>query len=359
MKRSNTAKWIKATQRWQINVQKDGQRKTFTSATPGRTGQREANKKADEWLENGVSTERVKTQKAWELFIENKALTSKDDSAKAEYFGRCYLIPAIGNKAIKSVTEQDYQSILNQAFKNPVSSKKRLSKKTLQTFRSFITQFAKFCRRSGYSSLVIDELTVPASARKVGKKVLPIDGVKTLFNTDTIVYFGKQCRDEYINYYRFQVLTGVRPGELRGLRWADVKGNVCQIKGSINVHGDKTQGKNENSKRAFILSPLAMNVLKDQKQYTGKLPYVFPMTSMHTYYGRWKKYQECNNLPGISLYELRHTFVSIAKALPEGELRQIVGHSENMDTYDTYSHYLSGDGEMIASTLQDIFSKII
>ena len=50
MKRTNTAKWIESARRWQINVQKDGVRKTFTSAKPGRTGQREANRKADDWL---------------------------------------------------------------------------------------------------------------------------------------------------------------------------------------------------------------------------------------------------------------------------------------------------------------------
>lgn len=37
MKRTNTAKWIESAHRWQINVQKDGVRKTFTSAKPGRT----------------------------------------------------------------------------------------------------------------------------------------------------------------------------------------------------------------------------------------------------------------------------------------------------------------------------------
>ena len=52
MKRTNTAKWVESAQRWQINVQKDGKRKTFTSTKPGRTGQREANAKADAWLDD-------------------------------------------------------------------------------------------------------------------------------------------------------------------------------------------------------------------------------------------------------------------------------------------------------------------
>ena len=66
MKRTNTAKWVESAQRWQINVQKDGVRKTFTSARPGRTGQREANAKADAWLDEGLVSRKVKVADASE-----------------------------------------------------------------------------------------------------------------------------------------------------------------------------------------------------------------------------------------------------------------------------------------------------
>ena len=46
MRRTNTAQWMEKYNRWQIKVQKDGVRKTFYSSKPGRTGQREANAKA-------------------------------------------------------------------------------------------------------------------------------------------------------------------------------------------------------------------------------------------------------------------------------------------------------------------------
>lgn len=44
-KRTNTAQWQEKFQRWRIAVQKDGVRKFFYSSTPGRNGQREANRK--------------------------------------------------------------------------------------------------------------------------------------------------------------------------------------------------------------------------------------------------------------------------------------------------------------------------
>ena len=49
--RTNTATWDAAHGRWRISVQREGVRKSFYSRKPGRTGQREANAKADAWLD--------------------------------------------------------------------------------------------------------------------------------------------------------------------------------------------------------------------------------------------------------------------------------------------------------------------
>ena len=60
-KRINTAIWLEKYQRWQIKVQKDGERKTFTCPVPGRKGQIECNGKADKWLMDGaITSQRVR-----------------------------------------------------------------------------------------------------------------------------------------------------------------------------------------------------------------------------------------------------------------------------------------------------------
>lgn len=124
MKRTNTAKWIESAQRWQINVQKDGVRKTFTSAKPGRAGQREANKKADVWLEKGVGTGRARVGSAWDSFLEQKKLVSEEEYTKMESFGRVHLLPQMGKKTVNAMSEQDFQSLINYAFKHPQGKKK-------------------------------------------------------------------------------------------------------------------------------------------------------------------------------------------------------------------------------------------
>lgn len=68
-RRTNTAAWLPNQQRWQIKVQKNGVRRTFTSAKPGRTGQREANRKADAWLDEGITDTAKRCSDVWAEFL--------------------------------------------------------------------------------------------------------------------------------------------------------------------------------------------------------------------------------------------------------------------------------------------------
>lgn len=116
----------------------------------------------------------------------------------------------------------------------------------------------------------------------------------------------------------------MRPGELLGLRWADVQGNTVNVRRSINIHGEETQGKNQNAIRSFVLSGLARAVLEQQREATGTRESVFEISSELYYWKRWQAYCKANGIDRISVYELRHTFVSVVKTLPEGEIKELV-----------------------------------
>ena len=62
----------------------------------------------------------------------------------------------------------------------------------------------------------------------------------------------------------------------------------------------------------------------------------------------------------MTVYELRHTFVSItASVLTEGEIKNLVGHSENMDTYGVYAHLVDGDLARSAETIDSRFNELL
>lgn len=245
------------------------------------------------------------------------------------------------------------QNIVNKAYAAG------LSKKTLSCICSDLRALCKFCRAAKLSTFNPEGLRVPAGARLKGKKVLQPSDLITLFNVDTTLYKGQTVPDDYINAYRFQVLTGLRPGELVGLQWGDIQGNTVHVQRAVNVRGEVTKGKNQNAVRSFVLSRMARRVLDDQRQITGRQESVFCILTEYNYYWRWKVYCKANGLTVVTPYELRHTFVSVVKTLSAGEVKGLVGHSLDMDTFGVYGHALTGEAEATAEAVEGTFLKIL
>ena len=351
-RRTNTARWTG--KMWRIDVQKDNTRRSFYSSTPGRAGQREANAKADAWLDDGIAAKVGRVEDVGKSWLESVRLTTSHTNYRPrESRWRIWVLPIIGQKRVNTLTDQDLQNVIDRAHAAG------LSKKTLQLMAADLRAFCKYCRKGRLSAYIPDELTIPAGARLKGKKVLQPADLAKLFSIDTTIYFRKRVHDDYINAYRFQVLTGLRPGELVGLRWADIQGSAVNVTRSINIEGDETQGKNQNAVRSFVLPDLARAVLEEQRKITGNRESVFCLKSEPHYYGRWRIYCRVNGLAPVSAYEMRHTFVSVAKTLPAGEVKALVGHSQNMDTFGTYAHALSGDAENTAQAVNGAFEKLV
>lgn len=353
-RRTNTAVWMEKQGRWQINVQKDGKRRSFYSSKPGRTGQREANKKADDWLDQGIVSRKKTVNDLWPEYLAKKqSTTSIDNWRPIDSRYRTWIAPKIGKRRLEALTDQDLQDVLDDAC---AAGK---SKKTIENLLGDLTGLVKFARKSGYTSYIPDEVSVPGSARLRGKVILQPDGLTILMNSDETVFKRKVVKDEYIHFYRLAVLTGMRPGELLGLEWSDLDGNVIHLHQSQNIRGVMTKGKNDNALRTVVLSGRAMQELNAQRALSGQMKRIFPVHKTEHFRRRWKIYCAHNGIRYCTLYELRHTFVSIASIaheLPEGQLKSIVGHSRNMDTYGIYGHPVQGTRELISAALDDVFA---
>lgn len=363
MKRTNTAQWFEKYNRWQIKVQKDNIRKTFYCSTPGKVGQRECNRKADEWLDDNISGTNSKIAELSERYMEQlKITTSRGHWEQYEGYFKNWINKHIGTVRIENLSEYYLQSVINKAYA------KGLKKKTLQNMKACMLSFLKFCRSCKATTLMVEGLSIPKGAESKEKVILkPVD-LKLLFSIDTTLSYKKRIPEQYINAYRFEVLTGLRPGEVVGLKWDDISVKAVCLKRSINKFEETTRGKNDNARRTFDLNELTNAVLIDQKCFLQEQgiesEYVFPKeTGEHvkqqTYYKHWVAYSKHNGLTKTSPYELRHTFVSISKPLPEGYLKQLVGHSKDMDTYGIYSHEVETDRAAAAHMVQDIFKNLI
>lgn len=180
--------------------------------------------------------------------------------------GEAWVKPRIGHKKISSLTEQDLQDVINAAARSGIRDKSRgLSKKSLENIRAELKAFLKFCRKAKVTTMYPEDLTVPAGARRSEKTVAQPKHLDILFSSEVTTYRGKLICDPLVNAYRLAVTTGLRPGELLGLEWADIEGNRVYVRRSINVFSEQTQGKNENAVRAFTMIPEALQVIEAQR----------------------------------------------------------------------------------------------
>ncbi len=347
--RKNEAIWLQKEKRWLIQIQVDGQRKKFYSSVEGRKGKIQAEKKADDWLERETFSENLKVKDVFADFINN---LKEQDMYYQQYesIGNVWILPSVGKKRFLNLVDADFQNILNSAYK------KGLTKKSIQNIRGCITKFLKFARQHGNTKLR-PELEVNKKAPSIGKRALEDEEIKKFFSCDSTRRNWYVMDDWYRYMYRFAIATGMRPSELCGLKIDDINGEYLTIHRGINARGEITDGKNENARRTFKLNSVALSVLESQlrmlEDYHMDLVWLFPQedgraTSEQIYYRRFKAFCKFNGIENITPYEMRHTYVSINKEMPDELLKLQVGHSKAMPTREQYSHERVGDVERAA-----------
>lgn len=368
-KRNTEAYWVESAQRWQVNVQCNGKRKTFVSSKPGRKGKLEAERKADDWLAKGMVDDTAKVSVLLDMFLESKKIRNGERSSsylQAEMFIRLYIKPIIGGKRMSALTVADCQHTIDVAYRT-----RNLSRSSLESLRALITGFLKWARIAGKTSLFPEGLTLPSGAATSQRGILQPDALKILFSENNTIRYGVRQFEPYIWAYRFAVVTGFRPGEIIALQHSNINGNRYKLTGSINILGDRTNGKNDNARRSGELGAVAMHMLNQQRIYLLShnivSDYIFPDARdpnrpmyEKTYNRHWKRYCECHGITeGTTVYELRHTFCSINDEMPEGLKKKIMGHSKNMDTEGVYGHKKHGDDARAAAYIDKAMQQYI
>ena len=363
--RRSEAIWIEAKNYWEVKVQRDGTRKSFRSSQKGRKGKHEAEYKADKWLATG--TIQMRFSEAWNAYLESlKAGTGTGNYNNNEQYGRLHLMPHLKNKKLGSITRMDWQRCINE-MKNKDGDP--LSERTCKNVISSINAFISYCDGERWEVEPIKKkLTVPSSAEPTKeKKILQPPDLKVLFSDDSMPFRGQLKPAFYIHAWRFYVVTGLRRGELVGLRNEDV-GTVLSVKRNVNKLLEETHGKNENARRQMKIGAIAATILEDQRKMLEDMgiysDWVFPdkdgsRSDPNKIYKHWVRYGEHHGIK-CTIHELRHTFISINKIdMPIELLKTLVGHSVSMDTVKIYGHEVDGEQERAAKYVDDIFGKLL
>ena len=167
------------------------------------------------------------------------------------------------------------------------------------------------------------------------------------------------------------VTTGLRQGELLGLKWTDIDYFNSQI------HVNRTYNhfrfydpKTRSSKRKVDTPPQTMQQLKKWKLAcpTNDLDLVFPnesgkpMSSLNMYNRKFLPALKEAGIKKIRFHDLRHTYASIQIDLGANPkyIQSQMGHASINVTMDTYGHLMKDVNKEAASRLGNaIFDKTL
>ncbi|HEX3641737.1 MAG TPA: site-specific integrase, partial [Ktedonobacteraceae bacterium] len=173
--------------------------------------------------------------------------------------------------------------------------------------------------------------------------------------------------------------TGLRRGELLGLRWHDIdmKHRIMQIRRTANKYSGhgfvENDPKTKRSRRNIVLSDIALQALKEHHILQSEMKLkagdkwqeqdlVFPNRSGKfldplTLQNQFHRLLEKAGLPRIRFHDLRHSAATIllTMGVHPKVVQELLGHGTIAMTMDTYSHLLPSMQKDVADKMNDVF----
>jgi integrase len=178
------------------------------------------------------------------------------------------------------------------------------------------------------------------------------------------------------------LMTGMREGELLGLKWSDVDWDKGQLHIQRQLQRLKVNGsglvppKTKAGKRIIVLGQETVDRLArhHEAQELQKMAnrarweeneLIFPNTigkpeNWRNMYADYKDLLHENGLPDISFHDLRHTSLSflLDMGTPINTVQQRAGHSKASITTDTYGHSLAHSEQVAAEMLEELLTPV-
>ena len=260
-----------------------------------------------------------------------------------------YLLPTLGDQMLYKLETKTINGLTEQLLREGGAKRHSLSPKTVTDIVCVLKSIFKYSRENGYPAPNLKGLKYPPRASK-GIKILSDENRKKmesqLMNSEDLTCLG----------IIFTLFTGIRIGEMCGLRWEDIdfqtstvtiRRTVIRIANLEPGQHKKTkvvisEPKTESSVRTIPIPSFLLAYLRDRKSdddcylLTGKRRFVEP----HQYYMQYKRYLEESGMDNHTFHELRHTFATrcVELGFDTKSLSEILGHSSITTTLSVYVH---------------------
>jgi integrase len=280
-----------------------------------------------------------------------------------------HLKPALSHRKLKDLSRAEVRRLYNEKAKE-------LSPRSVD--------YIHVTLQKALSQAVRDDLiprNVASGERPRNGRQQSPEKARALSPTQVRALLAEASGERNEALYIVAVHTGLRQGELLGLKWTDVdldagKLSVCR---SLKVTDDGLNfgyPKNRSSRRSVPLNKTAVMALKAhrtrqteerlQATHWRDTDLVFPnrvggpMDHNNLYYREFKPLLERAGLGenDFTFHSLRHTFASALcnKREHPKVIQSLLGHSSITQTMDTYSHLMQDLGGDAVGGLDEAFA---
>lgn len=283
-----------------------------------------------------------------------------------QMYARNYVNPYIGEKIVSQITSFDiqklYAKLRKQGRLHPhLDYGNSLADATICRVHSMLHLAMKTAVREHLiPKNPLDSVTAP----KPNYKPMQI-----LNEEQLTAFLAAIDKDEvWRDFFYTELTTGLRRGEICGLKWADfdVAAGTLKVNRSVGIKGGGELTidlpKTPNSIRTIILPATTTERLRERKKaaltewiFPNPLHPENPMTPSSAY-NRMKVILKQEGLPSIRFHDLRHTFSThaLASGVDAKTLSGILGHTNASFTLDTYTH-VTGEMQKQAANIVDSF----
>ena len=229
-----------------------------------------------------IKAEQYTTGQWMDVWFENCAKIKVRPSSHQTYRGYIdnHIKPNIGDVPLSKLSslhlQKLYKKLLAGGRVDRIEAKgqpKGLSAKTVRNINQVISSAMDFAKdQKLISSNPTDGCALPKLEHKE-MKTLPVEQLTS---------FLREAKESGVfELYYIELATGLRRGELLGLRWEDidlVQGSLRVQRQVARINGEVVEAplKTKSAYRPLPLSADAVGVLQEQRKKSGSSPYVFP-----------------------------------------------------------------------------------
>ena len=347
--------------------------KTIYKNVLGKT-QAEVKTKLKQAIQENAEVDTLKAEKytvgQWmDVWFENYAKIKVRPTSHQTYRGYIdnHIKPNIGKIPLGKLTTLElqklYKKLLSRGRVDRIEAKgqpKGLSPKTVRNIHQVISSAMDFAKAQKLIAVnPTDGCALPKLEHRE-MKTLPVEQLAS---------FLREAKESGVfEMYYIELATGLRRGELLGLKWEDLDLEQCTLRVQRQVsriNGEVVEAplKTKNSYRTISLGTDAVGILKEQRKKCGSSEYVFPSPtggpiSPDSVIQMLHRVLKRAGLPKVRFHDLRHTFATVAlqNGVDIKTVSGMLGHYSAGFTLDTYAHVTTAAQREAAKTMTSVLS---